>query len=121
MKKDDTGSVSVVIAAVAAMVLVLVMGAVDVGKVLAARDRAQTAADAAALAAAQELAVTPGTDPSGVASRYAALNGAIVTAFTWTGSDAEVTVSEQVAGLLLGLGTRSVTASARAVVDLPPS
>jgi len=77
--------------------------------------------DAAALAAAQELALPSGTDPADVAADYAARNDAILTDCSCTVGtlDATVTVSIVVDGFLLVTGVRTVTARARAVVDLP--
>lgn len=58
--------------------LVLSMGVSRVGEVIAERTRAQTAADAAALAAAAESALGGGQDPKGQATRFARLNGAVL-------------------------------------------
>ena len=86
-----------------------------------AEPRAQTAADAAALAAAQELALSSGTDPADVAASYAERNGAVLSDCICAAgtSDATVTVSIVVDGFLLVTGTRTVTARARAVVEVP--
>jgi Flp pilus assembly protein TadG len=115
--------VSVVVAAIVLVALVLSLGASDVGRVLIARSRARTAADAAALAVAQELALPEGRDPAEVAADYAARNGAALVACSCAAStfDATVTVSIVVGGLLLVVGDRVVEAAARAVVDLPPA
>ena len=88
---------------------------------LVARSHARTAADAAALAAAQELALPSGADPADVAAVYAERNDAILTDCICAAGtfDAMVTVSIVVDGFLLVTGTRTVTARARAVVDLP--
>ena len=59
--RNERGSVSLVVAAIVVMALVFCLGVTDVARVLVARSHARTAADAAALAAAQELAL-----PSGV-------------------------------------------------------
>jgi Flp pilus assembly protein TadG len=93
----------------------------DVARVLVARTHARTAADAAALAVAQELALPSGTDPIDVAADYAARNDAILTACGCVAGtlDATVTVSIVVGGFLLVTGPRTVTARARAVVDMP--
>jgi secretion/DNA translocation related TadE-like protein len=117
----ERGSVTVVTAAVVLVALVLSLGASDVGRALIARSRARTAADAAALAVAQELALPSGRDPSEVAVDYAMRNGAVVTACTCAVDtfDATVTVAITIGGFLLIAGARTVAASARAVVDLP--
>src|SRR4029077_13907572 len=74
------GSVSVLLAAGILVVLVLVLGVSDGGRVLVARSKARTAADAAALAAADELALPTGADPAALAAEYATRNGAHLTA-----------------------------------------
>jgi secretion/DNA translocation related TadE-like protein len=119
--KGERGSVSVVIAAVVLLALVLSLGVADVAQVLVARSRARTAADAAALAVAQDLAVPSGADLTGLASYYAGQNGATLTNCTCEAGQLETTVgvSITVRGFLLVAGDRTVTARARAVVDLP--
>jgi Flp pilus assembly protein TadG len=113
------GSVSVVLAALLGMILVTIMGTADAATVLLAASRAQDAADAAALAVAQELAMPSGRDPHDVAIEYAARNGAsIVTCACDSGSlEATVTVRTAVGTLLLFPDDRVADASARAVVD----
>ena len=61
--RSERGSITVVAAAVIAIIVVATMGVADVGKALVARAHAQQAADAAALAAAQELALPTGSEP----------------------------------------------------------
>jgi len=115
------GSVSVLLAVGILIVLVLTMGVADVGEVLLARSRARAAADAAALAAADELALPTGADPGALAAEYAARNGATLTACKCdVGTfEADVAVTVHVDGLLLFAGARDAVARARAVVDLP--
>ena len=115
------GSVSVLLAASILAVLVLVLGVTDVGRVLIARSKARTAADAAALAAADELALPTGADPAVLAAEYATRNGADLTACTCTTGTFEAVVMVEVTtgDLLLFPGVRVVVARARAVVDLP--
>ncbi len=115
------GSVSVLLAAGILIVLVLVLGVTDLGRVLIARSKARTAADAAALAAADELAMPSGADPAELAAEYAARNGADLTACTCAVGtfEADVMVQVTTGGLLLFPGARVVVARARAVVDLP--
>lgn len=122
MRRED-GSVSVVVAAVVLLALVLSIGLADVARVLVARSHARTAADAAALAVAQELALPTGAAPVDVAAQFAERNGATVTACACVAGtfEATVTVSIGVDGFLLVSGARTVTARARAVVDLPRS
>jgi secretion/DNA translocation related TadE-like protein len=119
--RRERGSVSIVVAAIVLLALVLSVGVADVARVLVARSHARTAADAAALAAAQELALPSGADPADVAAAYAERNDAILTGCICAAgtSDATVTVSIVVDGFLLVTGTRTVVARARAVVDLP--
>ena len=119
--RGEHGSVSIVVAAVIVLALVMSIGIADLARVLVARSHARTAADAAALAAAQELALPSGADPAEVAAAYAERNDAILTDCICAAgtSGATVTVSIVVDGFLLVTGTRTVTARARAVVDLP--
>ena len=101
------------------IVLVMAMAVSDVVKVLAGVWRAQTAADAAALAAAQDLAGGSGGDPQASAAEYARRNGASLAECSCPagGSEAIVEVRLRVGNLLLLGGDRIVTARARAVVD----
>ena len=119
--RAQRGSISIVVAAIVLLALVLSVGVSDVARVLVARSHARTAADAAALAAAMELALPSGADPTDVAADYAAQNGARLTGCSCAAGtlDATVTVSIVVDGFLLVTGARTVTARARAVVDLP--
>ena len=116
--RDERGSVSIVTAGVAVVALVLCMGAADVARVLVASGRAQAAADAAALAAAQDMA-TAGQDPMGAAADYAARNEATMTDCRCDPGSLEATVTVRVAvgPLLLFSDGLVVTGSARAVVD----
>jgi len=119
--KREQGSVSIVVAAIILLALVLSLGVADVARVLVARAHARTAADAAALAVAQELALPSGMAPADVAADYAVRNDAIVTDCVCVAGtlDATVTVSIVVHGFLLVTGPKTVMAQARAVVDLP--
>ncbi len=119
--RRERGSVSIVVSAIVLLALVLSLGVADVARVLVARSHARTAADAAALAAAQELALPTGADPADVAAAYAERNDAILSDCLCAAgrTDATVTVSIVVDGFLLVTGTRTVTARARAVVDMP--
>jgi secretion/DNA translocation related TadE-like protein len=121
MSSGERGSVSIVVVALMAVALVLAMGAADLARVLTGAARAQTAADAAALAAAQELASASGADPAELAAAYADRNGAVLTACSCDAGSTEavVTVTIAVGELLLGPDDRVVTARARAVVDVP--
>lgn len=116
----ERGSVTVVAAGAIVIALVATMGVADVARVLIERSRAEMAADAAALAAAQDLALDEG-DPAAEAASFADRNGAALEACSCLeGSlEAVVTVRRSVAGLLLVPGTLVVHATARAVVDIP--
>ncbi len=119
--RSDRGSVSIVLAAGILVVLVLTMGVADLGSVLAARARARSGADAAALAVAQELAFPTGRDPAEVAADYAARNGTeLISCGCADGTfDVTVEVRTSVGALTLFPGSLEVTQRARAVVDLP--
>lgn len=119
--RSETGSVSLVVAAVVGMALVVVMGAADVGRALIARSRAEAVADLSALAAAQQLALPSGAEPETLAGEYAIQNGArLVSCSCAEGStEAVVRVAVRAGPFLLPLPDREVLASARAVVDLP--
>lgn len=119
--RGERGSVSIVVAGLVAIVVLMSMAAVDVVRVLATASRSQTAADAAALSAAQTLAFPDEMLPEDRAREYAARNDAsLETCVCEPGSfEARVTVRMHVGDLLLFGGDRSVVARARAVVDLP--
>ncbi len=117
---DERGSVTVVTAGMLVVLFVLVLGSADVAKTLAAVGRAQTAADAAALAAAQEQVAPTGPGPQAVAGQYAASNGGTLVSCRCPpdGTEAVVDVEVQVGHMLFLAGLDRVTATARAVVDL---
>ena len=117
----EKGSVSILAAGVMVALSVLCLGASDVARVLSAAARAQTAADAAALAAAQEIALPGGSAPNDVAASYAARNGGeLVSCDCDPGAPAAVVEVRVAVGRLLLFGTdRVVTARAKAVVDRP--
>jgi secretion/DNA translocation related TadE-like protein len=120
-RMSERGSVSVVVAAAVGMALVVTMGAADIGRALVARARAESIADLAALASAQELALATGVEPSRIAADYAERNGArLVDCACPPGAlEATVRVAVDVRGFLLPLPDRTVVGVARAVVDLP--
>lgn len=119
--RAQRGSISVITAAIALVMMVCTMGIADVGSVLAARAHTRAAADAAALAAAQELAFPSGADPGEQAALIASRNGVELIACSCApGSfEAIVTVRAVTAGLLLMPGSLMLDVRARAVVDLP--
>ena len=119
-RAGERGSVSVVLAAVLLVTLIMVLAVADLGRVFVARSRARTAADAAALAAAQELAFPSGLEPSSLASRYAAANGGELSVCRCLAGTFEAVVEVRVsAGDLMVLpGAPTAVARSRAVVDL---
>jgi secretion/DNA translocation related TadE-like protein len=119
---SDRGSITLLSAAVLAALVVLAVGASDVARVLHAASQAQTAADAAALAAAQALAIDEeGPDPAALAGEYAERNGAVLETCSCERGTFEATISVRlpVGDLFLVAGDRTVQARARAQVDLP--
>jgi secretion/DNA translocation related TadE-like protein len=118
----DDGSATILVAAVVGALLVLSLGAADVARVFVAAARAQTAADASALAAAQSLAIADaGDEPVDAAGEFAERNGASLESCACDRGtfEATVSVSVPVGELFLVTGTRRVVATARAQVDLP--
>lgn len=120
--RRERGSVTIVAASVMLVALVLTLGVADLAKVLVVRTRVRWAADAAALAAAQEL-VLSGTDPAAQAASYAESNGAQLVACDCPrgGVEAVVEVRMPVGHLLLLPGDRWASARARAIVEWPTS
>src|SRR6266571_2173946 len=117
-RRAESGSGSVLSAGVLFLVGVLALVSVDLMRALQARSRVQTAADAAALAAAQEIALPSGRSPAAVAAEYAERNGAALDSCDCEPgtSEAVVEVSLRVSFVLLG-PDRTVRAAARAVVE----
>lgn len=115
------GSTSVAMAVALGFAAILAAFTADVSRTSGARARAQAAADAAALAAAQELVVPSSRHPADVASEYAERNGAdlIECRCDFGMTEAVVTVALDV-DLPLLAQTRTIRASARAVVAAPP-
>jgi secretion/DNA translocation related TadE-like protein len=114
------GSVTIVAAGLLVLSLALSLGVADLARVLVASARAQSAADSAALAAVQELALSGARDPADVATEYAARNGASLVNCSCQegGLEATVEVRVPIGSLLLFADDRSVTSSARAEVNL---
>jgi Flp pilus assembly protein TadG len=120
--RSERGSVSLLVAGIVAALVVLSMGAADVARVLHAASKAQTAADAAALAAAHALAIVEeGPTPEELAIEYAARNGGVLEACACESGTFGATVSVRmpVGDLFLVGGDRTVLAKARAEVDVP--
>jgi secretion/DNA translocation related TadE-like protein len=121
VRTKQEGSASIVVAPIAAALVVVALGAADVARVLVAAANAQIAADASALAVAQELALPGELEPVDVAGEYASRNGAVMVACECEREtfEAVVTVRAPVGPLLLFADDRAVEATARSVVDLP--
>lgn len=118
---SERGSVSIVVAAILAALVVFSLGAADLARVVAVAASAQTAADVTALAAAQELAFPSDLEPEDVAREYATRNAVTLVSCSCSKDtfEAVVTVHAAVGPLLLFADDRLVEARARAVVDLP--
>lgn len=116
--RSELGSVSVVTAALLLMTVVVSLASMDVMEVLSAKDRVQMAADAAALAAAQELLIPTDRTPAEVAADYAADNDAqLISCRCDSGSSEVVVAVKRVVSLPFLGGRRTVIASARAIVE----
>lgn len=117
---NERGSVTLIVAASLAFAGVIGAFGADISRAIAARGRAQAAADAAALAAAQELVISSGRPPQEVAAEYAARGGARLESCRCDPAADEVVVSVALDVHLPLLGQdRTVRARARAVVEAP--
>jgi hypothetical protein len=119
-RRGDAGSASLVIMVALGFAAILAAFAADVARASAGRAKAQVAADAAALGAAQELVVPSASTPTEVAAEYAERAGARLVDCRCDpdGEEAVVTVELDVALPFLRQ-TRTLTARARAVVATP--
>jgi secretion/DNA translocation related TadE-like protein len=113
------GSASVVMAAALAFAAIMASFSADLARATEARSRAQTAADASALAAAQELLRPVHPSPTDVAAEYAQRHNATLISCTCEPGATEVVTTVEVSVSLLGQ-PRTIQASARAVVVAPP-
>jgi secretion/DNA translocation related TadE-like protein len=117
---NERGSVTLIVAASLAFAGLLGAFGADITRAIAARGRAQAAADAAALAAAQELVISSGRSPEEVAAEYAERGGARLESCRCDPAANEVVVSVALDVHLPMLGQiRTVQARARAVVEAP--
>lgn len=118
---NDRGNVSIAMLGLSAVVAMLILGLGDLAVFLVARAKAQTAADAAALAAAADQVPGLGKDPRGQASRLATANGAALTQCNCRPNARSVTVEVEIPvrfAVIRALGVRRVVGRARAEVDL---
>jgi uncharacterized membrane protein len=113
---SERGSVSLVVAAVLAFAGILAALGTDLSRAAVAARHVQGVADAAALAAAQELVLPSGRSLAVIASEYAERGGARVVACRChpTGDDVVVEVAAEVTLPFLGR-SRTVRRAARAV------
>lgn len=113
---SERGSVSVVVVGVLAVGMIWAGLTVGLARVSRSSGRVQAAADAAALAAAQELLVSPTRSPARVAAAYARRNGArLLTCHCPAGaSEVVVTVAAEIPA---PGGPRTARRSARAMVE----
>ena len=112
------GSVTVLSAASLMVACVLCLVSVDLLQVLRAKAHAQMAADAAALAAARELAIPSSRTPYDAALQYAELNGAVLESCVCAPGSGEAVVAVEMTVQLAFLSpTRPIVARARAVVE----
>jgi secretion/DNA translocation related TadE-like protein len=118
---NERGSVSIVLVALLGIVVLLATGVADAATALHASLRAQDAADAAALAAAEEIAMPEGLTANDVAAEYAERNGATLVECACDPAtfQAVVTVRVAVGRLWLFADDLVANATARAVVTMP--
>jgi Flp pilus assembly protein TadG len=117
--RGEDGVVLVLTAMLMVAMLGMVALAIDTGRFAQAREQAQSAADSAALAAAEVLPDTPGSVTAD-ASTYAATNDpgatvAVATPYDGDGSDVQVSVTKTVPatfGQILGVDQATVSATA---------
>ncbi|HEX2089158.1 MAG TPA: Rv3654c family TadE-like protein [Actinomycetota bacterium] len=116
--RGNRGSVTVVTMTVILFASILALVFVDLLRALASRSTAQTAADAAALAAAQEMARPSGMSPAVLAAEFARRNGATLIDCRCDRRTTAAIVTVEVPVNILFVGSdRDVQARARAVVE----
>jgi secretion/DNA translocation related TadE-like protein len=124
MTRRERGGVSVVMLAVLVFGALVTMGAARLGGALVGRARAETAADAAALAAADRLALGGGAPAARTAAeRTAASNHARLVSCDCAGASAAVVVEIDLPAWAAVFGAARGTAKAEVrpecIVDLP--
>jgi secretion/DNA translocation related TadE-like protein len=116
--QGDRGSVTVLTVTIVLFAAILALVLVDLLRALASKSVAQTAADAAALAAAQEIARPSGVRPAVMAADFARRNGATLIDCRCDPETAAAVVTVEVPVDVLFIGAdREVRAKARAVVE----
>jgi len=120
--RTERGAVTIVAVTGALVLCVGALGAADVGAMLFARARAQSAADSAALAAvtAEAPILQRGTDPEQAAREAAESNDATLTSCDCTVGATQATVEVVISprlSFLSGWFGRTVHASARAALN----
>jgi secretion/DNA translocation related TadE-like protein len=111
--RGEGGAATVLVVAMAGVLMFVMVGLAAVGGLVTAQRRAQAAADLAALAGASALADVSGpAEPCAAADRVAGRNAAVLDACTAVGRAIRVTVS--VAGPDVPWREVKVTAEARA-------
>jgi secretion/DNA translocation related TadE-like protein len=113
----ERGAAAIVMLGVVAVALSLTYGAARLGSALVGRARAESAADAAALAAADMLALGRAPDVAADAARATAVaNGARLVSCRCRGNDAAVVVEVDVSGV----GVPGAVARGRARAEVRP-
>ncbi|MCA1831296.1 MAG: Rv3654c family TadE-like protein [Actinomycetota bacterium] len=120
--KDEAGSISLLLSMGALLFCLFALGVADLGSMLLARSRAQSAADAAALAAVvqQTPVLGQGSDPENAARAMAEANGASLVSCSCKVGDFRATVEVTLAPRIVfvsGWRGRAVHATARAEVN----
>ncbi len=114
----ERGSVTVLTVAIVLFAAIVALVLVDLLRALGSKSMAQTAADAAALAAAQEIARPSGTQPSSMAADYARRNGAVLIECQCDRDAASAVVTVEVPVKVIFVGAdRHVRARAKAIVE----
>lgn len=119
----ERGSISLVVAFGLCLLALLALGIADLTRLADARTRTQTAADAAALAALQQMVrpITGAPSPAEEATRFASANGADLVACACVEGSLEATVEVRRSVPLLWLLDDGmwVSATARATAEPP--
>ena len=120
--RREHGAISILVATGALLMTLFALAAADLGSLLYARARAQTAADAAALAAIVRQApiLEQGDDPEAAAREAAERNGATLVSCDCAVGNTTATVTVELTprtSFVEGWSGRNVRATARAELD----